>query len=53
MRRSTVHLIWPLVVVTMTMLLTAALVGAITYGRPDGTRHPNVGALSGTFNELT
>jgi secreted trypsin-like serine protease len=34
-------------------LLTTALivtVGAITYGQPDGNRHPNVGALVGTYS---
>ncbi len=32
------------------LLCLAATVFAITYGQPDGNRHPNVGALVGTFN---
>ena len=35
------------------LALWAAPVGAITYGQPDGNRHPNVGALVGTFNGQT
>jgi Trypsin. len=32
------------------ILAVAATVGAITYGQPDGKRHPNVGALVGTYS---
>ncbi len=35
------------------VVLLAATVFAITYGQPDGNRHPNVGALVGTFNSGT
>jgi secreted trypsin-like serine protease len=35
------------------LLGLAATVLAITYGQPDGNRHPNVGALVGTFNGQT
>jgi hypothetical protein len=32
------------------LLTLAARLAAITYGLPDGTRHPNVGALVGTYS---
>ena len=35
------------------LLALAATVLAITYGQPDGNRHPNVGALVGTFSGQT
>src|SRR5829696_9402266 len=36
------------------MLFVAVVVAfAITYGQPDGNRHPNVGALVGTFDGQT
>ncbi|MCA1634001.1 MAG: trypsin-like serine protease [Acidobacteria bacterium] len=35
------------------LLAAATTVLAITYGQPDGNRHPNVGALVGTFNGQT
>ena len=35
------------------LLLGAVTVLAITYGQPDGNRHPNVGALVGTFSNGT
>jgi secreted trypsin-like serine protease len=35
------------------LLCLAATVLAITYGQPDGNRHPNVGALVGTFDGQT
>ncbi|HVF48612.1 MAG TPA: S1 family peptidase [Pyrinomonadaceae bacterium] len=47
MRRKIV----PMVLVSL--MLMAATVYAITYGQPDGNRHPNVGALVGTFNGQT
>jgi len=40
-----------LVVVALVVLVTPA--GAITYGQPDGNKHPQVGALVGTFNGQT
>lgn len=35
------------------ILLSAATALAITYGQPDGNRHPEVGALVGTFSSGT
>src|SRR5918911_2021312 len=35
------------------LVLLAATVFAITYGQPDGNRHPEVGALVGTFSSGT
>jgi secreted trypsin-like serine protease len=35
------------------VMLLAVTVMAITYGQPDGNRHPEVGALVGTFNGQT
>jgi len=35
------------------LLLSTVAVLAITYGQPDGNRHPNVGALVGTFSGQT
>ena len=35
------------------LLLSTVAVLAITYGQPDGNRHPEVGALVGTFNGQT
>ena len=40
-------------VAVMLMMLVAAPAFAITYGQPDGNRHPEVGALVGTFNGVT
>jgi V8-like Glu-specific endopeptidase len=37
----------------ITLLMTVMMVSAITYGQPDGSRHPNVGALVGTFDGQT
>ena len=34
-------------------LTVTVTVLAITYGQPDGNRHPNVGALVGTFDSGT
>src|ERR687889_1756669 len=45
MRRNTIALTMAAV-----LLLSAVTVLAITYGQPDGNRHPQVGALVGTFN---
>ncbi len=35
------------------LLMAAGVASAITYGQPDGNRHPNVGALVGTFDGQT
>lgn len=39
-----------LVLALLALLVAAAPAGAITYGQPDGNRHPFVGALVGTFS---
>jgi V8-like Glu-specific endopeptidase len=44
MRRNTIAL------TVAAVLLLSVTVLAITYGQPDGNRHPQVGALVGTFN---
>jgi hypothetical protein len=49
MRR--VSLIFAVVVVAV--LVCGGVASAITYGQPDGNRHPNVGALVGTFDGET
>jgi secreted trypsin-like serine protease len=49
MRR--VSLIFAVVVVAV--LVCGGVASAITYGQPDGTRHPYVGALVGTFGGET
>lgn len=36
--------------IALLLALLAVPAFAITYGQPDGTRHPNVGALVGTFD---
>ena len=41
----------PTALVLVALLATTVL--AITYGQPDGNRHPNVGALVGTFQNGT
>lgn len=43
----------PLVLGLVVACAAAVSVGAITYGYPDGNRHPNVGALVGTFTSGT
>lgn len=45
MRRSTIVLI----AATLALVLAAAPARAITFGQPDGNRHPNVGALVAEF----
>ncbi len=35
------------------LLMAVGVASAITYGQPDGNRHPNVGALVGTFDGQT
>jgi V8-like Glu-specific endopeptidase len=42
-----------LVAALAALLLAGAPARAITYGQPDGNRHPNVGALVGTFDGQT
>src|SRR5919202_5992803 len=42
-----------LVLVVALAVLLPASAGAITYGQPDGSRHPMVGALVGTFPDGT
>jgi secreted trypsin-like serine protease len=42
-----------LAVVVVAVLVWGGVASAITYGQPDGNRHPNVGALVGTFDGLT
>ena len=37
-------------VVAVVVLVCGGVASAITYGQPDGNRHPNVGALVGTFD---
>ena len=49
MRRNIVTIV--LLVVALAAQSTPA--GAITYGQPDGNKHPEVGALVGTFNGQT
>ncbi|HRV95625.1 MAG TPA: trypsin-like serine protease, partial [Anaerolineae bacterium] len=39
--------------ILLSMLVLTAPVLAITYGQPDGQRHPSVGALVGTFGGQT
>jgi len=40
-------------VVVVAVLVWGGVASAITYGQPDGNRHPNVGALVGTFDGQT
>jgi hypothetical protein len=47
MRRSLIVLIAALAV----LALTAAPAGAITFGKPDGNLHPNVGALLADYDD--
>jgi hypothetical protein len=42
-----------LAVVVVAVLVWGGVASAITYGQPDGNRHPNVGALVGTFDGQT
>jgi secreted trypsin-like serine protease len=42
-----------LTVVVVAILVWGGVASAITYGQPDGNRHPNVGALVGTFDGQT
>ncbi len=40
-------------VVVVAVLVWGGVASAITYGQPDGNKHPNVGALVGTFDGQT
>ncbi len=40
-------------VVVVAVLVCGGVASAITYGQPDGNKHPNVGALVGTFDGET
>jgi len=42
-----------LAVVVVAVLVWGGVASAITFGQPDGNRHPNVGALVGTFDGQT
>ena len=42
-----------IVVLAVVAVCLPASAGAITYGQPDGTQHPMVGALIGTFDDGT
>ena len=42
-----------MVIAVAALMLLAAPAGAITYGQPDGNKHPNVGTLVGTFDGQT
>ena len=42
-----------LIMAVVVLLLLAAPAKAITYGQPDGNKHPNVGALVGIFDGQT
>jgi secreted trypsin-like serine protease len=42
-----------LAAVVVAILVWGGVASAITYGQPDGNRHPNVGALVGTFDGQT
>src|SRR3712207_4250120 len=49
MRRASLAL----AVALLAVLVSGGVASAITYGQPDGNRHPNVGALVGTFDGQT
>ncbi len=42
-----------MVIAVAVLMLLATPARAITYGQPDGNKHPNVGALVGTFDGQT
>jgi secreted trypsin-like serine protease len=42
-----------LIIAVVAVLAWSGAASAITYGQPDGNRHPNVGALVGTFDGQT
>ena len=51
--RSKLALLWGVALVLITVLVSSGVALAITYGQPDGNKHPNVGALVGTFDGQT
>ena len=51
--RSKLALLWGAAIMLLTVLASSAVALAITYGQPDGNKHPNVGALVGTFDGQT
>jgi V8-like Glu-specific endopeptidase len=51
--RSKLALLWGVAMVLITVLVSSGVALAITYGQPDGNKHPNVGALVGTFDGQT
>jgi secreted trypsin-like serine protease len=51
--RSRLALLWGATIMLLTVLVSSGVALAITYGQPDGNRHPNVGALVGTFDGET
>jgi hypothetical protein len=51
--RSKLALLWGAAMVLLTVLVSGGVAQAITYGQPDGNKHPNVGALVGTFDGQT
>ncbi len=53
MRRLPLSLVGLTLALLASLMLAVAPAAAITYGQPDGERHPNVGALVGTFNGQT
>ena len=51
--RSRLALRWGATIILLTVLLSSGVALAITYGQPDANKHPNVGALVGTFDGET
>jgi secreted trypsin-like serine protease len=51
--RSKLALLWGVAMVLLTVLVSSGVALAITYGQSDGNKHPNVGALVGTFDGQT
>ncbi len=51
--RSKLALVWGAAIMLLTGLVCSGEAQAITYGQPDGNKHPNVGALVGTFDGQT
>jgi secreted trypsin-like serine protease len=51
--RSKLALLWGVAMMLITVLVSSGVALAITYGQPDENKHPNVGALVGTFDGQT
>jgi len=51
--RSKLAFLWGAAIMLLTVLLSSGVALAITYGQPDANKHPNVGALVGTFDGQT